>query len=100
MNRPLFAALALGLFGMNAATAATAAADAAALTDAQTVRQPAPVLLAPDRPLPPRTVVAPPKPRVETVVQPGLDKLQKHERLTDVLRARKRAGGTGLVVAE
>jgi hypothetical protein len=45
-------------------------------------------------------VVAPPKPPVETIVQPGLEKVHKHERVSDVLKARKRAGGTDRVVAE
>jgi len=91
------AALAVGLFCMHVATAATLAAGP---TDMATSPQAAPEALLRDRAPPPRSVVAPPKPKVETVVQPGLNKVQKHERLTDVLRARKRAGGTGLAVSE
>jgi hypothetical protein len=54
----------------------------------------------PDRGQPQRSVVAPPKPQVETIVQPGLKKIDKHERVSDVLKARQRAGGTGRVVSE
>lgn len=41
---------------------------------------------------PARSVVAPPKPTVETIVQPGITKHEKPTRLTDVLKARERAG--------
>jgi hypothetical protein len=33
-------------------------------------------------------------------VQPGLNKIEKHERLTDVLKARKRAGRSDRVTAD
>lgn len=104
MTRRTLAAMAVGL-GINGAMAAppTATAELTDATAAARIAQPVqPVqpVLQPDRLPIVRSVIAPPKPKVETNVQPGLDKLEKHERLTDVLRARARAGGTARVVAD
>lgn len=104
MNRDKFTvvtAIALSALCMAAAAVAAEAvlpshanaAAVAAVTDAASaLRRP--------EPLPGRPVVAPPKPSVETIVLPGLDKIDKHERLTDVLKARKRAGRSDRVVAD
>ncbi|MBT2326731.1 hypothetical protein J7E62_30940 [Variovorax paradoxus] len=105
MNRLSLAATAVAL----ALTAASTAAAAAELPDppdqanpeATDARAAAPATaMQPDRGQPERSVVAPPKPQVETIVQPGETKIHKHERVSDVLKARERAGGTGRVVAE
>lgn len=100
MNRRTLVATAIAL----AMTAATTAAVSADLSDqahqaAADARAAGPAAQ-PEGGQPQRSVVAPPKPQVETVVQPGLKKIDKHERVSDVLKARKRAGGTGRVVAE
>ncbi len=101
MTRRTLAAMAVGL-GINGAMAAppTATAELTDATAAARIAQPVQPVLQPDRLPIVRSVIAPPKPKVETNVQPGLDKLEKHERLTDVLRARARAGGTARVVAD
>ena len=102
MNRRTLAGTAIAL-AMTAAANAAATTDLPATADLAAAAAPAataPAALQPDRVQPTRSVVAPPKPKPETIVQPGLDKIEKHERLTDVLRARMRAGGTGRVEAD
>jgi hypothetical protein len=102
MNRRTLTATAVALALTAAATAAIAADDPATTAAAAAAARAAPQ---PDRGgsgrgQPVNGVVAPPKPTVETIVQPGVDKIPKHERVTDVLKARKRAGGTDRVVAD
>ena len=98
MNRSMSMAAAVSLFALQAATAI--AADAVLPPRAATVATDAVSALR--RPEPPvvRAVVPPPRPTVETIVQPGLNKIEKHERLTDVLKARKRAGRSDRVTAD
>ncbi len=100
MHRGIHAATAASLLALHAAVlAAPAAADAAPAPQAAPVA--ADAVAAARRPEPPvRAVVAPPRPVVETVVRPGLERIEKHERLTDVLKARKRAGRSDRVVAD
>lgn len=98
MNRGMFAAAAVSLLALQ--TAIAAAAEAVLPPQAAAVATEA--MSAPRRPEPPvvRAVVPPPRPTVETTVQPGLNKIEKHERLTDVLKARKRAGRSDRVTAD
>lgn len=89
-----------------AATAAGTAALAADLPDqvnpaAADAQAGAPAGAAqPERGALERSVVAPPKPSVETNVQPGQQRFHKHERVSEVLKARKLAGRSDRVVAE
>jgi hypothetical protein len=104
MNRGMFTTAAISILALHAAPALAADALAAPLAPRGVTAEAAATgaMSASRRPEPPpvRAVVAPPKPTVETIVQPGLGKIDKHERVTDILKARKRAGRSDRVVAD
>lgn len=100
MNRRTLAGTAIALAMMAATTAAVSADQPDQAQPAAVDAREAAPAAHPERGQSERSVVAPPKPPVETIVQPGLKKVHKHERVSDVLKARKRAGGTGRVEAD
>jgi hypothetical protein len=99
-QRNLLAVAILSLSALHAAVAAPGPSQAARAPKVEDAHVDAAAALRRPEPPPVRAVVAPPRPLVETVVQPGLHKIEKHERLTDVLKARKRAGRSDRVTAD